>query len=100
MKWEIFAVDFTNIIYFVSINKLFGLVVSEEKIFKVSVNNKKILMGAMFIWPIKMKWHIFVEDFKIIISVNFESGVQLSFYRTYIWLFSLETYCFLNYFSF
>jgi hypothetical protein len=43
------AVDFTNIIYFVSINKLFGLVVSEEKIFKVSVNNKKILMGAMFI---------------------------------------------------
>jgi hypothetical protein len=42
-------VDFTNIIYFVSINKLFGLVVSEEKIFKVSVNNKKILMGAMFI---------------------------------------------------
>jgi hypothetical protein len=39
-------------------------------------------------------WHIFVEDFKIIISVNFESGVQLSFYHTYIWLFSLETYCF------
>ena len=53
-------------------NKSFGLVVS-EKIFKVSVHQKKRFpMAVMFTCWIKKKWGYFVENLTYIICTNYQ----------------------------